>query len=174
MPSNQEFTIWTDKKCSGQNGDCGYYNPTIPAYHGWAGTSKAFVFEFSMPHDDCTSGLAPDTPAVWMLNARIPRTDQYGCSCWASGCGEFDLFEVLKQGEEWMKSTLHDQKQSFGSSDYFTRPCESTIKAAVVMKDSSATVALLPTNFDIGPTLTKEQMKQILSMPATVDNLPPA
>jgi hypothetical protein len=32
-----------------------------------------------------------DEPAIWMLNAQIPRTTQYGpsdCSCWESGCGE--------------------------------------------------------------------------------------
>jgi len=49
-------------------------------------------------------------PAIWMLNAQIPRTLQYGnadCSCWASGCGEFDIFEVLADGDKRMKSTLH-------------------------------------------------------------------
>lgn len=67
--SNQEFTIWTDKKCSGQNGDCGYYNPEVPAYHGFGGPAKAFLFEFSMPHDDCTTGVTPNAPGIWMLNS---------------------------------------------------------------------------------------------------------
>ena len=169
MPSNQEFTIWTDKKC--QNGDCGYYNPAVTAYHGFSGPSKAFVFEFSMPHDSCNEGLAPDTPGIWILNALIPRTDQYGCSCWQSGCGEFDLFETLTKNEERMKSTVHDQ-QSLGSSDWFQRPCDSFVKGAVVMDNFSATVALLPQDFDIGPTLTQAQLSQIRGMLATVTSLP--
>lgn len=43
-----------------------------------------------MPMDGKT-GFNGDMPAVWMLNANIPRTAQYGpkgCSCWESGCGE--------------------------------------------------------------------------------------
>lgn len=71
-----------------------------------------------------------------------------------------------------MKSTLHDQKQSLGSSDYFERPIEGTVKAAVIMHKDAATLALLPNSFQIGDTLTAEQMKQILAMPATEAPLP--
>ena len=173
VPSNQEFTIWSDKKCSGQNGDCGYFNPSYSAtYHGFSGSSKAFIFEFSMPHDSCNEGLAPNAPAIWLLNSLVPRTGQYGCSCWNTGCGEFDLFEVLTKGETRMKSTVHDN-QSLGSSDWFERPCEGFVKGAVVMDDFSATIALLPDSFEIGPTLTQEQMKTIKQMPkAQQTNLP--
>ena len=44
---------------------------------GWEGDEKAFFFEFSMPSDG-TTGFNADMPALWMLNAEIPRTLQYG------------------------------------------------------------------------------------------------
>lgn len=171
VPSNQEYTIWTDKKCAGQNGDCGYFNPAVPAYHGFGGSAKAFLFEFSMPHDGCNEGLAPDTPSIWILNSLIPRTEQYGCSCWESGCGELDLFEVLTHSDERMKATVHDQ-QSYGCSDWFARPVNGFAKAAVIMQNYSITIAMLPDDFDIGSPLTANEINQIHSMPATVDSLP--
>lgn len=57
---------------------------------GFGGADKVFFMEFSMPHDGKT-GFNGDMPSIWMLNAQIPRTIQYGnpdCSCWESGCGE--------------------------------------------------------------------------------------
>ncbi|RKP30319.1 hypothetical protein METBISCDRAFT_27493 [Metschnikowia bicuspidata] len=39
-------------------------------------------------------------PAIWFLNAKILRTAQYGnSSCWGSGYGEFDAFEVMNETE---------------------------------------------------------------------------
>lgn len=57
---------------------------------GFGGADKIFLMEFTMPMDGKT-GFNGDMPAIWMLNAKIPRTIQYGkaeCSCWSSGCGE--------------------------------------------------------------------------------------
>ena len=93
------------------NNDCGFVRPGSVAYRlspnfcyvfmhtltvvsdGFDGADKVFLMEFSMPMDG-TSGFNADMPAIWMLNAQIPRTLQYGnaaCSCWESGCGEFDV-----------------------------------------------------------------------------------
>lgn len=125
-----------------------------------------------MPHDSPSpAGLAPDAPAIWLLNSQITRTDQYGCSCWQSGCGEFDLFEVLTRGDERMKSTLHDA-QSLGSSDYFTRPTGGSVKAAVVMGDYSATIKILEEGFVFGESLTQAQIKSIVEGVATLEKLP--
>ena len=59
---------------------------------GFDGTDKVFLFEFMMPMDPSSHGkYESDMPAIWMLNAQIPRTTQYGpstCSCWVTGCGE--------------------------------------------------------------------------------------
>ena len=91
------------------------------------------------------SGFNADMPAIWLMNAQIPLTSQYGtnpdCSCWISGCGEFDLFEILDTGDFRCKSTLH-MAPAGGSSDYFQRPYTNTVKAAVVFTGSSETASI--------------------------------
>ncbi|KAK5467509.1 target of Sbf [Exophiala xenobiotica] len=139
---NSEFVIMTDKACSGENGDCGYYRPGSVAYHGFSGASKLFLLEFQMPLTG-TTGFNMDMPAAWMLNALIPRTQQYGnCSCWTSGCGEFDIFEVLDSGNTKCKSTWHGA-HAIGDSDYFARPTGATVKVAVVLDGSGSTTNIM-------------------------------
>ncbi|EPX74500.1 uncharacterized protein SOCG_01984 [Schizosaccharomyces octosporus yFS286] len=149
LKSDKEVSIWSANKCNGD--DCGYYLSGIPAYHGFSGT-KVVLMEFAMPHDDSTN-FVNDMPAIWALNAQVPRTLQYGkkeCSCWDSGCGEFDIFEVLNSGNEKMVSTLHSKQGSqngagggAGSSDYFSRPTGSTMVGAVVFDTSSSAVYVI-------------------------------
>ncbi|KAL8947490.1 MAG: hypothetical protein Q9222_006238 [Ikaeria aurantiellina] len=106
---------------------------------GFSGDHKLFMMEFSMPATG-KKGFNADMPGIWLLNAQIPLTSQYGtnpeCSCWTSGCGEFDLFEILDSGNFRCKSTLH-MAPAGGSSDYFQRPEKSTIKAAVLFTGSN-------------------------------------
>lgn len=118
---------------------------------GFGGASKLFLLEFGMPLSGNT-GFNGDMPAAWILNAQIPRTVQYGkCSCWASGCGEFDVFEVLDSGNQKCKSTWHGVKAK-GDSNWFQRPISGTMKAAVVFDGSASTahIVVLPddTSFD--------------------------
>lgn len=81
-------------------------------------------------------------PALWVLNGRIPRTMQYGaCSCWDSGCGEVDIYEVLAPGDDKCKSTVHVNGGA-GSSDYFERPSEGFTTVAVVFDKASAGVSI--------------------------------
>lgn len=143
IPSNTEFVIMSGLECGAdsETGDCGYYRGGIPAFHGWGGQNKLFVFEFLMPSSSAT-GFNGDMPAVWMLNAKIPRTLQYGdasCSCWKTGCGELDLFEILSTGSDKCITALHNKQggSGAGSSDYFTRPTSSTMKAAVIFTESN-------------------------------------
>lgn len=112
LQSQQEIAIFSDTSC--KNVNCGFVRPGSVDYcrsshvfsmhllmwsDGFASSQKAFFFEFEMPLDD-TSGADTDMPAIWFLNAQIPRTEQYGsCSCWASGCGELDVFETLDSGD---------------------------------------------------------------------------
>lgn len=166
IPSNNEVVIMSNKKCEGS--DCGFVRPGSVNYHGFGGASKIFVFEFAMPSDGQT-GWNMDMPAIWMLNANIPRTAQFpkdpGCSCWKSGCGEFDLFEVLNSGNSKAKSTMHvgpeNGAQRGGCSDYFPRPTTKTIKAAVVMDGSSSTahIQILDDNTTFDAALSNEQIK---------------
>ncbi|CAK9440401.1 uncharacterized protein LODBEIA_P45010 [Lodderomyces beijingensis] len=115
--SNQEYVIFTNISCgsSSTTGDCGVYRPDIPAYHGFYGTEKMFLFEFQMPNETHSPWDVANynMPAIWLLNAQIPRTAQYSnnvnCSCWRSGCGEFDIFEIMNQTEyTHLYSTIHD------------------------------------------------------------------
>ncbi|OAP63451.1 hypothetical protein AYL99_02678 [Fonsecaea erecta] len=149
VPDNSEFVIMSDKSCS--DGGCGIVRDGTVAYHGFDGTSKLFLLEFGMPLSGNT-GFNDDMPAAWILNAQIPRTVQYGnCSCWSSGCGEFDVLEVLDSGDQKCKSTWHGLKAK-GDSNWFQRPISGTTKVAVVFDGSSSTahIAILPddTNFD--------------------------
>lgn len=96
-----------------------------------------------MPH-----GAGDDMPAVWSLNGRIARTQQYGgCSCWDSGCGEVDFFEVLAPGDTKAKSTVHlADNTGGGSSDYFDRPVDRFVRYAVIFDapdNGPATFSLL-------------------------------
>ncbi|KAG9230175.1 putative TOS1-like glycosyl hydrolase-domain-containing protein [Amylocarpus encephaloides] len=139
IPSDSEVIIMLQQEC--KDNSCGYVRPGSVAQHGFAGADKMFLMEFSMPFDG-KSGFNADMPAIWALNAKIPRTLQYGdasCSCWGSGCGEFDILETLSPGSKFLKSTVHTNEPC-GDSDYVLRPTSDSIKVAVIF--SSATSAL--------------------------------
>ena len=156
-----EVIVMSGKSCD--DGGCGYTRPGGVAYRntplsfrsdcichadnisdGFPGSFKIFLLEFSMPYTNMT-GFNADMPAIWLMNAQIPLTSQYGenpdCSCWTSGCGEFDLFEVLDSGNFRCKSTLH-MAPAGGSSDWFMRPTVESITAAVVLAGSNEVVAI--------------------------------
>jgi hypothetical protein len=158
--SEAEIAAFTSQAC---NGDC-EARPKSTQYHGWDGESKAFFIEFQMDHYDNygnDQGMLSDAPAWWFLNAAIPRTLQYGndknnipCSCWSTGCGEFDAFEVLGRGEERAKSTIHRQGNiEGGDSNYFKRPVGRSLKFAVVVHNLNITAAVLDDGFDFSSTL---------------------
>lgn len=44
---------------------------------GFSGAQKVFLVEFSMPLIGSAT-FAGDMPAIWLLNAQIPLTSQYG------------------------------------------------------------------------------------------------
>ncbi|KAJ4372227.1 target of Sbf [Neocucurbitaria cava] len=116
-------------------------------------------------------GMISDAPALWFLNAAIPRILQYGndrnnipCSCWSTGCGEFDAFEVLSNGQEKAKSTLHRQNNlEGGDSNYFKRPVGSTLKFAVVWNYPNIIALVLDDSFDFGSTLSDDQVQSLVS-----------
>jgi hypothetical protein len=108
------------------------------------------------------TGWDEDMPSVWILNALIPRTLQYGeasCSCWESGCGEWDIFEILDSGNTRAKSTVHTDV-SGGESDYFDRPRDKTIKAAVVFdgEGNAGHIRILADDVDFGDAMSGEKI----------------
>jgi Putative TOS1-like glycosyl hydrolase (DUF2401) len=181
IPSGKEFSIWSDIAC---DEDCGFSRDGAVALRrhasisvnsreltnsvdGFNGAAKAFLFEFSMPDDGTNSDDSysqANMPAIWMLNAKVSRTAQYpkdpSCSCWKSGCGEFDIFEVLDPGDTKCKSTIHfNQGGGGGASDYFPRPTTSTIKAAVVFNgDKAVHIQILDDSINFNPTMTDTQL----------------
>lgn len=156
LGSSDEVVIMSDSKCSGDS--CGFYRDGTVAYHGFDGPSKAFFFEFEMPDSGETAASKYDPvnmPAIWLLNAQIPRTLQYGkseCSCWESGCGEFDIFEVLAPGDARCKSTLHSNVAG-GDSDYFARPTNGTMKAALLLYNDNIHIKVLDDSTEFGATM---------------------
>ncbi|KAI9747659.1 MAG: hypothetical protein M4579_007420 [Chaenotheca gracillima] len=172
LPTDREIAFFSDKKCSGDS--CGYVRDDVPNYHGWEGEEKAFFFEFQMPDDgktDMGANIAPNMPSIWLLNAAIPRMQQYGnCSCWATGCGEFDLFEVLHPEDNQKgkaKSTIHRaMSNSAGDSDYFARPFDKSIKMAAVMRGSSQTahINILDDSTDFGENIVQNAIEGICKL----------
>lgn len=181
----------SDKECVGDS--CGYYQPGIPAYRkstrvviycdivyiltifadGFGGQDKVFLFEFRMPKETAQD-ISPfnlNLGAIWALNAKIPRTAQYGkspkgdgrntCSCWDSGCGEIDLFETLLGGDDYLKTHYHSKQGAVGgyggggAVDYFPRPYHDFIQAAVVFSGKQVSITILDKKVNFTKTLNK-------------------
>lgn len=164
LDDGDEIIIMTDQAC--KDGDCGATRPGGVAYHGFNGAKKIFLLEFDMPTTGAT-GFNKDMPAVWILNAQIPNTLQYGkaeCSCWESGCGEWDIFEVLDSGNTRCKSTVHSNV-SGGDSNYFERPTDSTVKVAVIFDgdNSAGHIVVLPDGTSFDQTLTDAHVAEFVN-----------
>ncbi|ODQ79772.1 hypothetical protein BABINDRAFT_161471 [Babjeviella inositovora NRRL Y-12698] len=180
--SDIEYSIFSGSSCDDSTtGDCGYYREGIPAYHGFGGDTKIFAFEFQMPTASTSDSSASnyDMPAIWLLNAKIPRTLQYGdasCSCWSTGCGELDLFEILSSGSQKLISHLHSGQGSNGSAyggggsqDYFARPTSSSMKAVVIFNGSAsqAKLVVVDNTFDFATSLTEATVNAWLTEAAS-------
>jgi hypothetical protein len=164
LASNQELAIFSAEKC---DESCGYARAQDVAYKGFSGSNKVFLFEFTMPYDG-NRGFNGDMPAIWSLNGRIPRTQQYGdCSCWQTGCGEVDILEVLAPGDSKCKSTFHFGVggPGAGSSDYFERPADRYIKVATVFDGATSSVSIkeIPDNVDFSSALDAETVASWLN-----------
>lgn len=179
ISSNKEYMIFSGTECSDDSiGDCGYFRSNIPAYHGFGGSTKIFVFEFSMPSDNSGSSYNQDMPAIWLLNAKIPRTLQYGdssCSCWKTGCGEMDLFEILSAGSDKLITHLHNGQGNDGTSsggggtqDYFKRPTDGTLKAAVIFDGSDKTIHIVEVDEDFSSTLSSDTVSSWLKRSGSI------
>lgn len=168
IPSNKEFSIFTAEKC---DDSCGYLRNPETAYKGFGGQKRLYLLEFAMPHDaqggDKSMYSNDDKPAIWLLNARITYVGQYSkYSCWKSGCGELDIFEAVVPGDNKLKSAFHFEAgttNSGGSSDYFQRPVDQPIKAAVFMDgdEGIVTITMLPDDFDFSENLSDETVDNV-------------
>lgn len=178
IPSAYEITIASSIKCNGTE-DCGAYRSDCQAYHGFYGVNKMFLFEFWAPSDNSeenkknkTDGY--DMPAIWLLNAHIPRTSQYplngNCSSWNSGSGEFDIFEVMNYTERnHFYSTIHDFQgtddigtglQNFG---YLERTPESVMTGGVIFAEDKTITVFLSNDTTIGDTIDNSDLSSWVS-----------
>ncbi|GEQ72294.1 hypothetical protein JCM33374_g5981 [Metschnikowia sp. JCM 33374] len=173
LASIKEFSLWSGLQCgdSSEEYGCGYSRPNSVAMHAFAGAEKIMVFSFTMPADESTStegGI--DMPAIWLLNAKIPRIGQYlGISCWTSGCGELDLFEVLVNDKNKMVTALHDKQggNGMGSSDYISRPFDTPMKAVVIFYEGEIHIQVVDSNYQFGSTLSGSQVSSWRSVGGT-------
>ncbi|CAM9016574.1 unnamed protein product [Wickerhamomyces anomalus] len=185
IASDQEYILFTNTSCgkSGFGKDCGVYRDGIPAYHGFNGTTKMFLFEFQMPEEtsqDEDSFDYYDMPAIWLLNAHIPRTSQYptngNCSCWGSGCGEFDIFEVMNTTEaNHLFSTIHDYQGTdniqtgLQAQGYIERSTSSTMKGGVVFSSDGKATVFMSNSTSIDGTVSASDINNWISSASSSD-----
>ncbi|KAG0670679.1 hypothetical protein C6P40_005233, partial [Pichia californica] len=179
VPFAHEFAIASNITCDGTD-DCGAYRTDGQAYHGFYGINKMFLFEFNAPHDTSEESKSNksdgyDMPAIWLLNAQIPRTSQYplnaNCTSWNSGSGEFDIFEVMNYTERnHFFSTIHDFQ---GSGDigtglqnwgYLERTPDSTMIGGVVFGEDKTITVFLSNSTSIDSTISNSDLNDWLSV----------
>lgn len=138
VATGAEVNIMLPKKCS-EDGTCkGYYDDN--GYHGWDGGKKMFVTKVKMPN----SGSSPNQPAIWMLNAQVLRSGQYGCNCRGSGavggCGELDIAEVIETNTAKDKVSTHyyfyDGSHPAGGDNFAARPSDAATTYVTIIDDS--------------------------------------
>ncbi|KKY27541.1 hypothetical protein UCDDS831_g00747 [Diplodia seriata] len=169
LDNADELIIMTDSPCSEDIGtECAYFKEGDEAFHGFGGTKKAFFFEFQMPDagTHCSVNemenkyVADNMPAIWTLNAKI-LTDQYGCNCQETGCGELDLFEVLNPGNKRMKSTFHGNTGfNGGDSHYIERPFDTYMSAIAVLDDDTLVLKVLEDGTEAPKSITQAQIDE--------------
>ena len=179
IPSNQEVVLFTAEPC---DASCGYSRPGTPAHKGFSTASDVvFLVDFMMPRDP-GSGFNIDMSAAWFLNAQIPRTLQYGlaeCSCWVSGCGEFDVFEILSTGSNYLTTTLHSwqgtgtQFGGGGCADYIARPLTGYMKAAIIFDVGTRQflITVIDPNTTFGAGLSNAQVASWAGVPKSMVNI---
>ncbi|SCU99591.1 LAME_0G04060g1_1 [Lachancea meyersii CBS 8951] len=179
IKSDDEYVIFSNVSCpkSSTKKSCGVYRSGIPAFHGFEGVTKMFLFDFEMPTETQTNSSSfnyYDLPAIWLLNDQIPRTSQYptnaNCSCWASGCGEFDIFEVMNGTEKnHLYSTFHtfqgieDLGTGIQANGYIARDTSNSMKGGVVFDSDGNTVVFMSNSTSFDQTISPDTLNGILA-----------
>lgn len=172
LENRKEMNILTDTACvgTGDSSECGFYRGVTR--RGWNG-AKLFAIRARMPrYTGPKTEYYDDVPAIWMLNARVVRTAQYGCNCRGmgspGGCGELDVAEVL-HGESPLHatSTIYSFKGATGSGqNYFQRPVNESA-TFIVLFDASGKIQMLRLKanaFDFGDTVSNATVTDWLAL----------
>ncbi|MCJ1380866.1 target of Sbf [Xylographa soralifera] len=164
IPDGVEFVISSATACKN---DCGATAPGANAYHGWNGAEKVFMIEIEMPLSGQTGYLNADMPAFWLLNTQIVNQQQYGkCSCWATGCGEWDIHEILKAGATTGYASMHMGSNYAGTPPQgLARPTSGTMKIAAIVSGGVAHVEVLNSDTSFGNTLSGATVAGYINSP---------
>ncbi|MCJ1284927.1 target of Sbf [Xylographa opegraphella] len=164
IPDGVEFVVSSDVVCKN---DCGATAPGANAHHGWSGAEKVFMIEIQMPASGQTGYLNADMPAFWLLNTQIVNQQQYGkCSCWATGCGEWDIHEILEAGATTGYASMHMGSNYAGTPPQgLPRPTSETMKIAAIVSGGVAHVEVLSPNTPFGSTLSGAAVAGYINSP---------
>lgn len=178
IKSDEEFVIFSDISCPNSSvyDTCGVYREGIPAYEGFYGDVKLFLFEFEAPTETQTNSSSfssYDMPAIWVLNSQIPRQSQYptnsNCSCWASGCGEFDIFEVLNgTTNDMFFSTFHTFQgvdsisTGLTQNSYYKRDTNSTMIGGVVFDSDGNTISFMSSSLSFNDSISASDLLSVI------------
>jgi hypothetical protein len=166
IETGAEVNIMTGKSC--KDGGClGYHGDND--YHGWGGDKKLFVTKVKMPQ-----GKSPNQPALWMLNAQVLHSNQYGCNCRGvgsvGGCGELDIAEVIETNDKRDKVTTHyyfydGSVLSPGGDNFAARPVDApTVYLTLIDAANGGLIKIIQVDdFDFSQgEITQELYQQML------------
>lgn len=170
--SNQELVLFSSKKCqkSKISKNCGIYRKGIPAYLGFSGKVKMFLFEWTMPTEKARNNVAKNNitipnlnlPGIWLMNDYIPRTGEYprdaNCSCFASGCGAYDIFKATDpKNPNRLFSNVHilqnntNATHGIPSKNYIERKTNNaTMRGGVIIDSAGNIISFLNDNINFG------------------------
>lgn len=170
IQTGAEVNIMTGAKC-GSGGCPGYHSAND--YRGWDGGRKVFVTKVQMPQ-----GSQPNQPALWMLNAQVLHSNQYGCNCRGmgavGGCGELDIAEVIETnaGRDHVSTHYYFYDGSVvapGGDNFAARPVDRAVAYVTIIDDQQdgGVIKILELeDFDFTQTeLSKTFYDQMLSAP---------
>ncbi|GAB9470686.1 Secretory protein opel [Globisporangium polare] len=168
IQTGAEVNIMTGAKCDA-DGCLGYHGSND--YRGWEGGRKVFVTKVQMPQ-----GSSPNQPALWMLNAQVLHSNQYGCNCRgmgaAGGCGELDIAEVIETNDKRDRVSTHyyfydGSVVAPGGDNWASRPVDRAVAYVTIIdehQDGGLIKILELEDFDFTQTeLSTALYQQLLS-----------
>ena len=184
IASGSEFIIFSNTTCpkSKYNAGCGVYRKGIPAYYGFGGVTKMFLFEFSMPNDESNpngNGTYINQPSIWLSSDSLPRvTSEYtkdnNCSCIYQGCGGYEIFSA--NGTLMTSSLVTLQGLNINSTSdvasvftnkvsdgYFRRPTNDTVVGGVVFDSTGNVVTFLANGTSFDQELSANSINSMLA-----------
>lgn len=181
--SDVEYMIYSNISCpkSSLEGGCGVYRKDIPAFYGFSGTTKMFLFEFSMPNDTISTNSTSyyNQPRIWLSSDSLPRvTSYYGgqsnCSCLFQGCGSVNVFAAESA---IMNSTLSSFQglnnnntadvasmiKGITGNGQFARPFNTTIIGGIIFDTTGNVITFVTDNLDFAQNISFSDINAMLN-----------